>query len=108
MSSPKTTNPHHGTRTPGTRGTYMSHNGRNIYVETRTLEDCIVNFQMEEMPQNMYERLHEVFSTPIASEPNQIYIPIVFDYYAKTESNSEVYILSGFWNPNTSNYEFEF
>jgi hypothetical protein len=108
MSSPKTTNPRPGARTLGTRGTYMSHNGRNIYVETRTLEECLLNFQAEEIPQNMHERLHEVFSTPTAPEPSQIYIPIVFDYYAKTESNSEVYILSGFWNPNTSNYEFEF
>ena len=86
----------------------MSHNGRNIYVETRTLEECLVNFQAEEMPQNMHERLHQVFSTPTVPEPSQIYIPIVFDYYAKSESNSEVYIISGFWNPNTSNYEFEF
>ena len=108
MSSPKPINPCHGTRTLGTRGTYMSHNGRNIYVETRTLEECLVNFQAEEMPQNMHERLHQVFSTPTAPEPSQIYIPIVFDYYANSESNSEVYIISGFWNPNTSNYEFEF
>ena len=105
MSSLNTTaaspSPRHPTRT---LGTYMSHNGRNIYVETHTLEECLVNFQSEEMR----ERLHEVFSTPSSPEPSQIYIPIVFDYRAMTESSSESYTLSGFWNPHTNNYEFAF
>ena len=96
-----TTSPRHRTRTIGT---YMSHNGRNIYVETHTLEECLVNFQSEEM----HQRLHQVFSTPTSPEPSQIYIPVVFDYHAMTESSGESYTLSGFWNPNTNDYEFAF
>jgi hypothetical protein len=90
-----------------TRGTYISHNGRNLYVETHTLEACNLNFRSEGMSQKMYERLCLVFSTPTSQEPSQIYIPIAFDYCPELESDSDRYIISGFWNPGTQNYEFD-
>ena len=90
-----------------TRGTYISHNGRNLYVETHTLEACNLNFRSEGMSQKMYERLCHVFSTPTSQEPSQIYIPLAFDYSPELESDSERYIISGFWNPDTQNYEFD-
>jgi hypothetical protein len=92
------------------RGTYMSVNGRNIYIESHTLEDCLVNFQPDEMSPKMRERLIEVFSPPSATttgDATQTYISVAFDYYAETAYNKEKYILSGFWNPTTSSYEFE-
>jgi hypothetical protein len=87
----------------------MSVNGRNIYIESRTLEDCLINFQPDEMSPKMRERLVEVFSPPGATmtDATQTYISVAFDYYAETAYNKEKYILSGFWNPTTSSYEFE-
>ena len=95
-----------------TRGTYMSVNGRNIYIESCTLEDCLINFQPDELSPKMRERLVEVFSPPggtttTTGDATQTYISVAFDYYAETAYNKEKYILSGFWNPTTSSYEFE-
>ena len=87
----------------------MSVNGRNIYVETRSLDDCLVNFQPDEMSPKMRERLIELFSSPCktTTDATQTDISVVFDYYAETTYNKERYILSGFWNPTTHSYEFE-
>lgn len=85
-------------------GTYMSLNGRNIYAETHSLEDCFVNFQPDELSPKIRERLREVFPT---TDDNQTYITIAFDYSRATLNNKEMYILSGFWNPNIGGYEFE-
>ena len=95
--------------TTSTRGTYMSVNGRNIYIESYTLEDCLINFQPDEMSPKMRERLIEVFSPPgsTTTDATQTYISVAFDYYAETTYNKEKYILSGFWNPATNSYEFE-
>lgn len=106
-TSTSTSNP---TPTPkSTRGTYMSVNGRNIYTESRTLEDCLINFQPDELSPKMRERLIEVFSPPgeKTGDSTQTYISVAFDYYAETAYNKEKYILSGFWNPTTNSYEFE-
>ena len=91
------------------RGTFMAVNGRNIYVETRTLEYCLVNFQPDELSPKMRERLVEVFSPPSATNADvtQTDISVAFDYYAETAYNKEKYILSGFWNPTTNSYEFQ-
>ena len=92
------------------RGTYMSVNDRNIYIESHTLEDCIVNFQPDELSPKMRERLIEVFSPPggtTTGDTTQTYISVAFDYYAETAYNKEKYILSGFWNPTTNSYEFQ-
>jgi len=91
------------------RGTYMSVNGRNIYIESRTLEDCLINFQPDELSPKMRERLIEVFSPPgvTTTDATQTYISVAFDYYAETAYNKERYIISGFWNPTIHIYEFE-
>ena len=87
----------------------MSVNDRNIYIESHTLEDCLVNFQPDELSPKMRERLIEVFSSPSATtvDATQTYISVAFDYYAETAYNKEKYILSGFWNPTIHSYEFE-
>ena len=95
------------------RGTFMAVNGRNIYIESRTLEDCLINFQPDEMSPQVRERLIEVFSLPSATittttgDATQTYISVAFDYYAETAYNKEKYIVSGFWNPIIHSYEFE-
>ena len=93
-----------------TRGTYMSVNDRNIYIESHSLEDCLINFQPDELSPKMRERLIEVFSPLGATttvDATQTYISVAFDYYAETAYNKEKYILSGFWNPTTNSYEFQ-
>lgn len=116
MSSNTPTSTSTSTPTPAPksiRGTYMSVNGRNIYIESHTLEDCLINFQPDEMSPKMRERLVEVFSPPgvttttTTEDATQTYISVAFDYYAETAYNKEKYILSGFWNPTTSSYELE-
>ena len=95
------------------RGTFMAVNGRNLYIESRTLEDCLINFQPDEMSPQVRERLIEVFSLPSATittttgDATQTYISVAFDYYAETAYNKEKYIVSGFWNPIIHSYEFE-
>jgi hypothetical protein len=85
----------------------MTVNGKKIYAETCTLEHCLVNFQPNEMPPKMRERLHEVFPT---TDVGQTYVTLAFN--ANTETNTEtnmdkkVYSISGFWNPHISGYEF--
>ena len=92
------------------RGTYMSVNDRNIYIESHSLEDCLINFQPDELSPKMRERLIEVFSplgATTTADATQTYISVAFDYYAETAYNKEKYILSGFWNPTTNSYDFE-
>ena len=111
-TSTSTSNPNPTPAPKSTRGTYMSVNGRNIYIESRTLEDCLINFQPDELSPKMRERLIEVFSplgatTTTTGDATQTYISVAFDYYAETAYNKEKYILSGFWNPTTNSYEFQ-
>ena len=86
------------------QGIYMTVDERKLYIETRTLEDCLVNFQLDEMSPKMRERLLEVFPTTDAAKT---YVALAFDCYVEMENEKERYILSGFWNPNISGYEFE-
>ena len=109
MSAPTSTSTPASTP-KSTRGTYMSVNGRNIYIESHTLEDCLVNFQPDELSPKMRERLIEVFSplgATTTTDATQTHVSVAFDYYAETAYNKEKYILSGFWNPTTNSYEFE-
>ena len=55
----------------------MTVNEKKIYVETCTLEHCLVNFQPDEMSPKMRERLHEVFPTTNVS---QTYVTLAFGY----------------------------
>ena len=94
------------------RGTYMSYNGRHIYVKTHTLEDLLVNFQYtdrEELTPKIHKRLREVFSTSSSeTEPDKTYIMVAFDYIPENLNDKDKYTFAGFWNPNSSDYEFSF
>ena len=91
------------------KGTYMSYNGRNIYVETHTLEDLLVNFQhTEELTPKIHKRLREVFCKSSSSEPDKTYIMVAFDYIPENLNDKDKYTFAGFWNPNSSDYEFSF
>jgi len=75
----------------------MKVNEKKIYVETCTLEHCLVNYQPHEMSPKMRERLHEVFPS---ADVSQTYVTLAFNY------EKDVFSISGFWNPNISGYEF--
>ena len=84
-------------KTKTNRGVYMTVNGKKVYVETCTLEHCLVNFQPNEMSSKMRERLHEVFPT---TDVSQTYVTLAFEY------DKEVFNICGYWNPGISGYEF--
>ena len=88
-------------KTKTNRGIYMTVNEKKIYIETCTLEHCLVNFQPNEMSPRMRERLHEIFPTTDVSET---YVTLAFDYDNNNADNA--FSISGFWNPNISGYEF--
>ena len=83
----------------------MTVNEKKIYVETCTLEHCLVNFQPDEMSPKMRERLHEVFPT---TDVSQTYVTLAFGYDNNhTDNNTDnLFNICGFWNPNISGYEF--
>ena len=82
----------------------MTMNGKKLYIETRTLEDCLLNFQPDEVSPKMRERLLEVFPT---TDSSKTYVALAFDCCVEMETQKEYTVLSGFWNPNISGYEFE-
>ena len=92
------------------RGTFMAVNGKRVYVETRSLEDCLINFQPDELPQQMRDRLQSVFANSMSTNinsNNKTYIPIVFDFDYENPHKTEEYKFAGFWNPYTRQYEFD-
>ena len=110
MSS-NTYNPTPTTPTPtkSTRGTFMSVNGKRVYIETRSLDDCLINLTTDELPQQLRDRLQVVFSSSASSAPanNKTYIPFAFDYDYENPHKTEEYKIAGFWNPSTQQYEFD-
>ena len=85
------------------RGIYMTVNGKNIYIETSTLEHCLVNFQPNEMSPKMRERLHEVFPT---TDVSRTYVTLAFNTDTDADADKKEFSICGFWNPNISGYEF--
>ena len=114
MSS-KTSNPN----PKSTRGTFMAINGKRVYVETRSLNDCLINLQTDELSQQLRDRLQAVFpsSTTVnntttttattTDNSNKTYIAFVFDYEYENPHNTEEYKIAGFWNTTTLQYEFD-
>ena len=104
---------------PTLRGTFMAINSKRVYVETRSLDDCLINLTTDELPQQLRDRLQSVFSsstsTSTTTSPsnitvdsnNKTYIPFVFDYDYENPQNTEEYKIAGFWNPYTKQYEFD-
>ena len=118
------------TPTPkSTRGTFMAVDGKRVYIQTYSLEYCLINFRPDELSQQMRERLQSVFSVSISANTNnaantantdntantantdnnnnKTYISIAFDYDYENPNNTEEYKFAGFWNPNTQRYEFD-
>jgi len=115
MSS-NTSNPTPTPTTPATkstRGTFMSVNGKRVYIETRSLDDCLINLTTDELPQQLRDRLQSVFSSSSASSAssspanNKTYISFAFDYDYENPHKTEEYKIAGFWNPSTKQYEFD-
>ena len=102
-----------GTNTKPTRGTFMAVNGKRVYVETRSLDNCLINAHTDELSEQLLDKLHSAFSLStstndiITCNNNKIYIPFVFDYDYENPNNIEEYKVAGFWNPNTKQYEFD-
>jgi len=101
------------TNTKPTRGTFMAVNGKRVYVETRSLDNCLINAHTDELSEQLLDKLHSAFSLStstndiITCNNNKIYIPFVFDYDYENPNNIEEYKVAGFWNPNTKQYEFD-
>jgi hypothetical protein len=98
------------TTTKSTRGTFMAINGKRVYIETRSLDDCLINLTTDELPQQLRDRLQVVFSSSASSAPaniNKTYIPFAFDYDYENPHKTEEYKIAGFWNPSTQQYEFD-
>jgi hypothetical protein len=99
--------------TKPTRGTFMAVNGKRVYVETRSLDNCLINSHTDELSEQLLDKLHSAFSLStstndiITCNNNKIYIPFVFDYDYENPNNIEEYKVAGFWNPNTKQYEFD-
>ena len=104
MSS-NTSNPTPATKS--TRGTFMSINGKRVYIETRSLDDCLINLTTDELPQQLRDRLQVVFTSSAPANINKTYIPFAFDYDYENPNNTEEYKIAGFWNPSTQQYEFD-
>jgi hypothetical protein len=91
----------------------MSVNGKRVYIETRSLDDCLINLTTDELPQQLRDRLQVVFSSSASSASsapaniNKTYIPFAFDYDYENPHKTEEYKIAGFWNPNTQQYEFD-
>ena len=94
------------TTTKSTRGTFMAINGKRVYIETRSLDDCLINLTTDELPQQLRDRLQVVF-TSSAPANNKTYIPFAFDYDYENPHKTEEYKIAGFWNPSTQQYEFD-
>lgn len=86
-----------------TRGTYVSFNGRELYVETYTLESIILNNEHLKIPSSMFNRIRTIFSSQ-QTDPSQTYVMLAHDYHF---DKYYTYKLAGFWNPQTKDYEFE-
>lgn len=89
-----------------TRGTFMAVNGKRVYVETRSLEDCLINLTTDELSQQLRDRLQAVFPSS-ATANNKTYIAFAFDYDYENPHNMEEYKIAGFWNPRIQQYEFD-
>lgn len=97
-------------------GSFIMIDGKRVYVETRSLDDCLINFKSDVLTKEMRERLESVFPAPASAstsakadinDSNRKYISVVFDYDYENPHNKEEYTFAGFWNPNTSKYEIE-
>jgi len=89
-----------------TRGTYLSLNGRELYVETYSLESIRLNAPLFRITSSLFNRIMTVFlSTQI--DPSQVYIMLAYDYIPDKKDQKDMYKLVGFWNPKTQDYEFE-
>ena len=110
MSS-KTSNPSPSPKS--SRGTFMAVNGKRIYLETRSLDDCLINLQTDELSQQLRDKLQTAFSLStstnhiITCNNNKIYIAFAFDYDYENPDNMEEYKIAGFWNPRIQQYEFD-
>ena len=106
-NTPKTPN------TPNMRGTFMAVNGKRVYVETRSLDDCLINVHTDELSEQLRDKLQTAFSLStstnhiITCNNNKTYIAFVFDYYYENPHNMEEYKIAGFWNPRIQQYEFD-
>jgi hypothetical protein len=89
-----------------TRGTFMAVNGKRIYMETRSLEDCLINLTTDELSEQLRDRLQAVFPSS-ATANNKTYIAFAFDYDYENPHNMEEYKIAGFWNPRIQQYEFD-
>jgi hypothetical protein len=113
ISTSTSTRTNTNTNTKPTRGTFMAVNGKRVYVETRSLDDCLINVHSDELSEQLRDKLQSVFSLSTSTDHimtcnnNKIYIPFVFDYDYENPNNIEEYKISGFWNPNTKQYEFD-
>jgi hypothetical protein len=105
MSS-KTSNPSPSPSPKSSRGTFMAVNGKRVYVETRSLDDCLINVTTDELPQQLRDKLQVLFSSLLPTD-NKFYIPFVFDYDYENPHNREEYKIAGFWNPTIQQYEFD-
>jgi hypothetical protein len=112
-----TANTNTNANTKPTRGTFMAVNGKRVYIETRSLDNCLINLHTDELSQQLRDKLQSVFSSSMsatnttinaaASSNNKTYIPFVFDYDYENPNNIEEYKIAGFWNPITKQYEFD-
>jgi len=106
-NTPKTPN------TPNMRGTFMVVNGKRVYVETRSLDDCLINVHTDELSEQLRDKLQTAFSLStstnhiITCNNNKTYIAFVFDYDYENPDNMEEYKIAGFWNPRIQQYEFD-
>jgi hypothetical protein len=112
-SSQISTGTNTNTNTKPTRGTFMAVNGKRVYVETRSLDDCLINVHTDELSQQLRDKIQSAFSLSTSTNHimtcnnNKIYIPFVFDYDYENPTNIEEYKIAGFWNPHIQQYEFD-
>jgi hypothetical protein len=88
------------------RGSFMVVNGKRVYVETRSLEDCLINLTTDELSQQLRDRLQAAFPSS-ATANNKTYIAFAFDYDYENPHNMEEYKIAGFWNPTIEQYDFD-
>lgn len=91
----------------------MAVNGKRVYVETRSLDDCLINVHTDELSEQLRDKLQTAFSLStstnhiITCNNNKTYIAFVFDYDYENPDNMEEYKIAGFWNPRIQQYEFD-
>lgn len=88
------------------RGTYVSLNGRNLYIETYSLESICLNASVFKITSILFKQIMNVFLST-QNDPSQVYIMLAYDYNPDKKDQKDMYKLVGFWNPNTQDYEFE-